>query len=63
MKARINPNLLESVETWATLVEIPTSKFVEECLTQIVTLYLERSKSATWTDELNKQLDTVMKAA
>ncbi len=64
LKARINPNLLELVETWAALLGLSVPKFVEECLTQMVALFGARgSVSGVWTEELDRQLDLVMKAA
>lgn len=63
MKARINPHLLELVETWAALVGMTVPRFVEECLTQTIALFKERSMSPTWSLEIDRQLDTVMKAA
>lgn len=63
MKVRINPNLLEIVETWAALIGLSVSKFVEECLMQVVALFGTRGSSSIWSDGLNKQIDTVMKAA
>ena len=63
MKARINPSLLEVVETWAALVGMSVPKFVEECLTQVVALFDTRGRSSVWSEELDRQLDLVMKAA
>jgi hypothetical protein len=63
MKVRINPNLLEVVETWAALVGMSVPKFVEECLTQVVALFGTRGSSSVWSEELDRQLDLVMKAA
>lgn len=63
MKVRINPNLLEVVETWAALVGMSVPKFVDECITQLVALFGTRGSSPMWSEELDRQLDLVMKAA
>jgi hypothetical protein len=64
MKARINPSLLEVVETWATLLGMSVPKFVEECLTQVVAVAgTKGSHSGVWSAEIDRQLDLVMKAA
>jgi hypothetical protein len=55
--------LFPIVEVWAELAGMSSAKFVEDCVVRIIAIFLERETVDLWNTRMDRQLETVLKAA
>ena len=63
MKTRMNPTLYEGVETWGNILGMTPAKFIEDALTRIVSIFVDRDKIDLWSKEIDKKIDIILMAA
>ena len=63
MKTRMNPTLYEGVETWANILGMTSAKFIEDALTRIVAVFVDRDKIDLWNKEIDQKIDVILMAA